>query len=73
MIRLQIRLCGLYFSSFSTHSYSYEPSNKLKLFSNIQIFASARIVRQAPRLPLTELFLPALEEPGWPMVLGVLR
>ncbi len=30
MIRLQIRLCGPYFSSFFAHSYSYEPSNELK-------------------------------------------
>jgi hypothetical protein len=30
MRRLQIRLFGPYFSSFSAHSYSYEPSNELK-------------------------------------------
>ena len=27
---LQIRLFGPYFSSFSAHSYGYEPSNELK-------------------------------------------
>ncbi len=30
MSRLQIRLFGLYFSSFLGHSYSYEPANELK-------------------------------------------
>jgi hypothetical protein len=30
MIRLQIQLFGPYFSSFSAHSYGYEPSNELK-------------------------------------------
>jgi hypothetical protein len=30
MRRLQIRLFGPYFSSFSVHSYGYEPSNELK-------------------------------------------
>jgi hypothetical protein len=30
MSRLQIRLFGPYFSSFSVHSYGYEPSNELK-------------------------------------------
>ena len=30
MSRLQIRLFGPYFSSFSVYSYSYEPSNELK-------------------------------------------
>ncbi len=30
MSRLQIRLFGPYFSSFSPHSYNYEPSNDLK-------------------------------------------
>jgi hypothetical protein len=30
MSRLQIRLFGPYVSSFSAHSYNYEPSNELK-------------------------------------------
>ncbi len=30
MSQLQIQLFGPYFSSFSAHSYSYEPSNELK-------------------------------------------
>jgi hypothetical protein len=30
MSQLQIRLFGPYFSSFSVHSYGYEPSNELK-------------------------------------------
>jgi hypothetical protein len=30
MRRLQIRLFGPYFSSFSAHSYGYEPSNEPK-------------------------------------------
>ena len=30
MSRLQIRLFGPYFSSFSVRSYGYEPSNELK-------------------------------------------
>jgi hypothetical protein len=30
MSRLQIRLFGPYFSSFSVHSYGYEPSKELK-------------------------------------------
>jgi hypothetical protein len=30
MSRLQIRLFGPYFSSFSAYSYGYEPSNELK-------------------------------------------
>ncbi len=30
MSRLQIRLFGPYFNSFSIHSYGYEPSNELK-------------------------------------------
>ena len=30
MSLLHIRLYGPYFSSFSAHSYSYEPSNELK-------------------------------------------
>jgi hypothetical protein len=30
MRRLQIQLFGPYFSSFSAHSYGYEPSNELK-------------------------------------------
>jgi hypothetical protein len=30
MSRLQIRLFGPYFSSFSAHSYGYELSNELK-------------------------------------------
>ncbi len=30
MSRLQIRLFGPYFSSFSFHNYGYKPSNELK-------------------------------------------
>jgi len=44
---LQIRLFGPCFSSFSTNSYGYYSQTSQKLVSNIQIFASALIVRQA--------------------------
>jgi tRNA dimethylallyltransferase len=47
MSRLQIRLFGSYFSSFSTNSYGYYSQKSQNLISNGQIFASARIVRQA--------------------------
>jgi len=43
---LQIRLFGPYFSSFLTNSYSYYSQTSQNLVSNIQIFASALIVRQ---------------------------
>jgi len=46
---LQIRLFGPYFSSFSTNSYGYYSQTSPNLVSNIQIFASALIVRQAAR------------------------
>ena len=46
---LQIRLFGPYFSSFSTNSYGYYSQMSQNLASNIQIFASALIVRQAAR------------------------
>jgi hypothetical protein len=46
---LQIRLFGPYLSSFSTNSYGYYSQKSQNLFSNSQIFASARIVRQAAR------------------------
>ncbi len=48
MIRLQIRLSGPDFSSFSTNSYGYYSQTSQKLVSNFRIFASARIVRQPP-------------------------
>ncbi len=44
---LQIRLSGPYFSSFSTNSYGYYSQTSQNLVSNIQIFATALIVRQA--------------------------
>jgi hypothetical protein len=44
---LQIRLFGPYLSSFSTNSYGYYSQMSQNLVSNIQIFASARIVRRA--------------------------
>jgi len=44
---LQIRLFGPYLSSFSTNSYGYYSQMSQNLVSNIQIFASALIVRQA--------------------------
>jgi len=50
MIRLQIRLFGPYFSSFSTNSYGYSSQMSQNLASNSRIFASARIVRQPPRV-----------------------
>ena len=46
---LQIRLFGPYFSSFSTNSYGYYSQTSQNLVSNIQVFASALIVRQAAR------------------------
>ncbi len=46
---LQIQLFGPYFSSFSTNSYSYYSQMSQNLVSNIQIFTSALIVRQAAR------------------------
>ncbi len=46
---LQICLFGPYFSSFSTNSYGYYSQMSQNLVSNIQIFASALIVRQAAR------------------------
>ncbi len=46
---LQIRLFGPYFSSFSTNSYGYYSQMSQNLVSNIQIFTSALIVRQAAR------------------------
>jgi len=46
---LQIRLFGPYFSSFSTNSYGYYSQMSQNLVSNIQIFASVLIVRQAAR------------------------
>ncbi len=48
MTRLQIRLFGPYFSSFSTNSYSYYYQMSQNLVSNFRIFASARIARQPP-------------------------
>jgi len=47
---LQIRLIGPYFSSFSTNSYGYYSQTSQNLASVSQIFASARIVRQAASL-----------------------
>ncbi len=47
---LQIHLFGPYLSSFSTNSYGYYSQMSQNLVSNIQIFASALIVRQAARL-----------------------
>jgi len=44
---LQIRLFGPYLSSFSTNSYGYYFQMSQNLASNIQVFASALIVRQA--------------------------
>jgi len=44
---LQIRLFGPDFSSFSTNSYGYYSQTSQNLVSNIQIFASVLIVRQA--------------------------
>ncbi len=38
MSLLHIRLYGPYFSSFSAHSYSYEPSNELKSVLNLPDF-----------------------------------
>jgi hypothetical protein len=52
---LQIRLFGPYFISFSTNSYGYYSQMSQNLVSNIQIFASALIVRQAARLPISTL------------------
>jgi hypothetical protein len=49
MTRLQIRLFGPYFSSFSTNSYGYYSQTSQNLVSNSRIFASARIARQPPR------------------------
>jgi len=46
---LQIRLVGLYLSSFSTNSYGYYSQMSQNLFSNGQIFASAQIIRQIAR------------------------
>ena len=46
---LQIRLFGPHFSSFSTNSYGYYSQTSQNLVSNIQIFASVLIVRQAAR------------------------
>ncbi len=46
---LQIRLFGPYLSSFSTNSYGYYSQMIQNLASNIQIFASAQIVRQVAR------------------------
>ncbi len=46
---LQIRLFGPYVSSFLTNSYGYYSQTSQNLVSNIQIFASALIVRQAAR------------------------
>jgi hypothetical protein len=46
---LQIRLFGPYFSFFSTNSYGYYSQMSQNLASNIQIFASALIVRQAAK------------------------
>jgi len=51
---LQIRLFGPYFSSFSTSSYGYYSQMSQNLVSNIQIFASVLIVRQAARKPWRE-------------------
>jgi hypothetical protein len=45
MTRLQIRLIGPYFRSFSTNSYGYYSQTSQNLVSNFRIFASARIVR----------------------------
>mgnify|MGYP001819918367 CR=1 FL=1 len=45
----QIRLFGPYFNSFSTNSYGYYSQMSQNLASNIQVFASALIVRQAAR------------------------
>ena len=44
---LQIRLFGPYLNSFSTNSYGYYSQMSQDLASNIQVFASALIVRQA--------------------------
>jgi len=46
---LQIRLFGPYLSSFSTNSYGYYSQMSQDLVSNIQVFASALIVRQGAR------------------------
>jgi len=48
MIRLQIRLFGPYFSSFSTNSYGYPSQMSQNLASNFRTFASARIIQQPP-------------------------
>jgi len=55
---LQIRPFGPYFSSFSTNSYGYYSQMSQNLISNGQIFASARIVRQAasPYLQCSAVF-----------------
>ena len=50
---LQIRLSGPYFNSFSTNSYGYYSQKSQNLFSNGQIFASAKIVNKLRALPLT--------------------
>ena len=47
---LQIRLLGPYLSSFSTNSYGYYSQINQNLASNIQLFTSALIARQAARL-----------------------
>ncbi len=47
---LQIRLFGPYLSSFSINSYGYYSQMSQNLVSNIQIFASSLIVRQAARV-----------------------
>ncbi len=49
MTRLQIRLFGSSFGSFSANSYGYYPQMSQNLSSNFRIFTSARIVRQPPR------------------------
>jgi len=46
---LQIRLFGPYLISFSTNSYGYYSQMSQNLVSNIQVFASALIVRQGAR------------------------
>jgi hypothetical protein len=51
---LQIRLFGLYLSSFSTNSYGYYSQMSQNLFSKGRIFASALIVRQAASQELSQ-------------------
>ena len=61
MSRLQIRLLGPYFSSFSAHSYGYEALKRAKIWSQASKF-SLRSVKSDSLLGLVFKSRPEFEE-----------